>query len=80
MNLKIHYKAKQRTKGPVNAHLISRPSISTKANLNKFDITVKLERPIMTGGIIYTNFADLESPLPHSKFQDHRTSGSEEDF
>ena len=31
--------------------------------------------------IIYTNFVELESPMLHAKFQDHRTSGSgEEDF
>ena len=30
---------------------------------------------------IYTNFVELESPMLHAKFQDHRTSGSgEEDF
>ena len=25
---------------------------------------------------IYTNFVELESPMLHTKFQDHRTSGS----
>ena len=31
--------------------------------------------------IIYINFVELESPILHAKFQDHRTSGSgEEDF
>ena len=31
--------------------------------------------------IIYINFVELESPMLHAKFQDHRTSGSgEEDF
>ena len=30
---------------------------------------------------IYTNFVELESPMLHAKFQDHRPSGSgEEDF
>ena len=30
---------------------------------------------------IYTNFVELESLMLHTKFQDHRTSGSgEEDF
>ena len=30
---------------------------------------------------IYINFVELESPMLHAKFQDHRTSGSgEEDF
>ena len=31
--------------------------------------------------IIYINFVELDSPMLHAKFQDHRTSGSgEEDF
>ena len=30
--------------------------------------------------IIYINFVELESPMLHAKFQDHRTSGSGEDF
>ena len=31
--------------------------------------------------IIYINFEELEPPMIHAKFQDHRTSGSgEEDF
>ena len=31
--------------------------------------------------IIYIDFVELESPMLHAKFQDHRTSGSgEEDF
>ena len=31
--------------------------------------------------IIYINFVELESPMLHAQFQDHRTSGSgEEDF
>ena len=30
---------------------------------------------------MYINFVELESPMIHAKFQDHRTSGSrEEDF
>ena len=29
---------------------------------------------------IYINFVELESPMLHAKFQDHRTSGSGEDF
>ena len=31
----------QRTNGPVNAHLISRPTISTKTNFAKFDTVLK---------------------------------------
>ena len=31
--------------------------------------------------IIYINFVELESPILHAKFKDHRISGSgEEDF
>ena len=30
--------------------------------------------------IIYINFVELESLMLHTKFQDHRTSGSGEDF
>ena len=29
--------------------------------------------------IIYINFVELESPMLHAKFQDHRTSGSGEE-
>ena len=29
--------------------------------------------------IIYINFVKLEFPMLHAKFQDHRTSGSEEE-
>ena len=29
---------------------------------------------------MYTNFVELEFPMLHAKFQDHRTSGSGEDF
>ena len=31
----------QRTNGPVNAHLISGPTITTKTSFNKLDIVVK---------------------------------------
>ena len=30
--------------------------------------------------MIYTNFVDLHSQMLHTKFQNHRPSGSEEDF
>ena len=30
--------------------------------------------------IIYINLVELESPMLHAKFQDHRTLGSGEDF
>ena len=55
----------QRTNGPVNAHLISGPTVSTKTN--------KIGQPMV---IIYINIVELESPMLHAKF----TSGSGEDF
>ena len=62
----------QRTNGPVNAHLISGHTVSTK--------TSKLGHG-QPRVIIYINFVKLESPMLHAKIQDHRTSGSgEEDF
>ena len=62
----------QRTNGPVNAHLISGPTVSTKTS------KVAQGQPRV---IIYIDFVELESPMLHAKFQDHRTSGSgEEDF
>ena len=61
----------QRTNGPVNAHLITGPTVSTKTN------KIGQGQPRV---IIYTNFVELESPMLHAKFQDYRTSGSGEDF
>ena len=62
----------QRTNGPVNAHLISGPTVSTKIS------KIGQGQPRV---IIYINFVKLESPMLHAKFQDHRTSVSgEEDF
>ena len=62
----------QRTNGPVDTHLISGPTVSTK--------TSKIGQS-KSRVIIYINFVELESPMIHAKFQDHRTSGSgEEDF
>ena len=52
-------------------HLIS-PTVSTKTS------KIGQGQPRV---IIYINFVQLESPMLHTKFQDHRTSGSgEEDF
>ena len=59
----------QRTDGPVNAHLISGPTVSTKTN------KIGQSQPRVT---IYINLVELESPMLHAKFQDHRTSGSGE--
>ena len=62
----------QRTNGPVNAHLISGPTVSTKTS------KIGQGQPRV---IIYINFVELESPMIHAKFQDYRISGSgEEDF
>ena len=62
----------QRTNGPVNAHLISDPTVSTKTS------KIGQGQPRV---IIYINFVELESPMLHAKFQDHRTFVSgEEDF
>ena len=62
----------QRTNGPVNAHLISGPTVSTKTS------KIGQGQPRV---IIYINFVELESSILRAKFQDHRTSGSgEEDF
>ena len=72
VNLCFEQKEDQRTNGPVNAHLISGPTVSTKTN------KISQSQPRV---IIYINFVELESPMLHVKFQDHRTSGSgEEDF
>ena len=54
----------QRTNGPVNALLISGPTVSTKTN------GIGQCQPKV---IIYINFVELESPMLHAKFQDHRT-------
>ena len=62
----------QRTNGPVNAHLIYGPTVSTKTSkIGQGQLRV----------IIYINFVELESPMLRAKFQDNWTSGSrEEDF
>ena len=57
----------QRTNGPVNAHLISRPTGCTKTS------KIGQSQPSV---IIYINFVELGSPMLHAKFQDHTTSGS----
>ena len=65
-------KLNQRTNGPVNAHLITWPTVSTKTS------KIGQGQPRV---IIYINFVEFESPMICAKFQDHRTSDSgEEDF
>ena len=60
----------QRTNGPVNAHLISGPTVSTKRS------KIGQGQPRV---IIYIDIVELESPMLSAKFQDHRTSGSGEE-
>ena len=56
----------------LTAHLISGHTVITKTS------KIGQGQPRV---IIYINFLELESPMPHAKFQDHRTFGSgEEDF
>ena len=59
-----------RPHGPVNAHLISMPTVSTKTS------EIGQGQPWV---IIYINLVGLESPMLHAKFKDHRTSGSGEE-
>ena len=65
----------QRTNGPVNAHLIYGPTVSTKTS------KIGQGQPRV---IIYINFVELEPPMLHAKFQDHRNNinscSGEEDF
>ena len=65
-------KRNQRTSGPVNAHLISGPTISTKFSFAKFDIVRKIGQG-KPRDIIYSNCVELEFIMPHAKFHDHRT-------
>ena len=69
----------QRTNGPVNAHLIYGPTVSTKTSFANFD-SLKMGQGQLRV-IIYINFVELENILLHAKFHDHRTISSEgEDF
>ena len=57
----------QRANDPVNAHLISGHTVSTKtSNIGQGQPRVN----------IHINFVELDSPMLHAKFQDHRPSGS----
>ena len=67
----LNHSSNQRTNGPVNAHLISGHTVSTKTR------RMGQGQPRV---IIYIKFVDIESPMLHAKFQDHRTSGSGVDF
>ena len=73
-NFVLYLFTNQRTNGPVNAHLISRPTIGTKTSFAKFD-----SRKIGLGQLrvlIYINFVKLEYTMLHAKFHDHRTISS----
>ena len=59
---------KQRTNGPVNAHLIYVPNIR-KNMFSKFD-SCKIGQGQLRV-IIHTNCVELEFKMPHAKFHDH---------
>ena len=61
----------QRTNGPVNAHLISGPTVSTKASFAKFDIVLKWV--MVNSWSSFIHFVELQYILLHAKFHDHRT-------
>ena len=46
--------------------------------MTQFDLAVKWVKVNPRSSFIL-NFVELESPMIHAKFQDHRTSGSGED-
>ena len=68
----------QRTNGPVNAHLTSGPGFSTISNFDQIWHWPEIGQ-CQPRVIIFKNFVNLQSPMVHVKFQDHGTSGSEED-
>ena len=63
--------------GPVNAHLISGPTISTNTSFAKFDFIIKCQDQLRS--IIYI-YLDLEYIILHAKFHDHRTISYVGDF
>ena len=65
----------QRTNGPVNAHLISGPTVCAK----QFEIILKWDKGQLRV-TIYINFVELEDILLHAKFHDHRTISYVEEF
>ena len=60
-----------RTNGPVNAHLISGPTVSTKQVL-RIGHCLKIGQG-QPSAIICINFVELENILLHAKFHDHTT-------
>ena len=73
INLHLNFvrKQNQRTNGPVNAHLISGTTVSTKTSFAKFDTRKMGQGQLRV--IIYINFVELEYILLYAKFHDHRT-------
>ena len=69
----------QRTNGPVNAHLISGPTVSTRTNFANLDIVLKWVK--VNSRPSFISFVELENILLHAKFHDHTTISSVgEDF
>ena len=62
----------QSTNGPINAHLTSGPTLSTKTSFAKFAIFCKIGQGQLRV-IIYINCVELAFIMLHAKFHDHRT-------
>ena len=73
------YFTNQRTNGPVNAHLISGPTVSRKKKFCQFWHGLKMGQGQLRV-IIYINYVELEHIMLHANFHDHRTISSVEDF
>ena len=61
----------QRTNGPVNAHLISGPNVSTKTSFAKFDIVLK--RVKVNSGLSFVSTLCSLSTYCSMQFHEHRT-------
>ena len=69
----------QRTNVPVNAHLISGPTLSTMTSFAKSKTCRKIGQGQL-GVLIYIHFLELEYIMSHVKFHDHRAISSAEGF
>ena len=65
----------QKTNGPVNAHLISRPTLSAKTSFAKIWHCLKMGQSQLRV-IIYISFVELKYIMLHATFHDHRTISS----
>ena len=65
----------QRTNGPVNVHLISGPTISTKTSFAKFDVVLKWVM-LNSGSSFIKHIPALGYIMSYAKFHDHRTFSS----